>query len=74
MVYEALTAGALTGLLEVPPTERRSRVRKSAKLLRREGRVVRFRDRDQLPELKKNQPLAEAARCADYIVEHLLHA
>lgn len=74
MVYESLTAGALTGLLEVPPTERRSRVRKATKLLRRQNRVVRFSDREGLLGLEQNEPLAEASRCADYIVEHLLHA
>ncbi len=74
MVYESLTAGALTGLLEVPRTERRSRVRKATKLLRRQYRVVRFSDRQGLLGLQQNEPLAEAARCADYIVEQLLNA
>ncbi len=72
MVYESLTVGALTGLLEVPAKKKSSRVRKSVNLLMQQGRVVRFADREQLLQLERNEPLSEARRCADYIVTQML--
>ena len=73
MVYEALTAGALTGLLKVPAIKQTSRVQNSVKLLLEQLRVVHFERRNQLFELGSETILAEADRCADHIVKHLLN-
>jgi len=72
MVYEALTAGALTGLLTLTPCRKTSRVQNSVKLLLEQKRVVHFEKRRQLIELGSYRALAEADRCADYIIKHLL--
>ncbi len=74
MVYEALTAGASTGLLGVPSASNKSRVRNSVQLLLEQQRVVRFEAREQLPKLENDTILAEADRCADYVINHLLEA
>ena len=74
MVYEALTAGALTGLLAVPPVKQTSRVQNSVRLLLEQQRIVYFEKRDQLLKLGNDTRIAEADRCADYIINHLLHA
>lgn len=68
MVYEALTAGAFTGLLSVPKNKESSRVQRSVELLLEQSRVVDFKERTRLHKLKGLQPLAEADRCADYII------
>ena len=73
MVYESLTAGAQTGILTVPPVKQSSRVQNSVRLLLEQEHVVRFEERSRLPEQGKKTILAEADRCADYIVEHFLH-
>lgn len=73
MVYEALTAGALTGLLTVPSGKKTSRVQNSVRLLLEQERVVDFSQRDKLFDLQNNNTLAEADRCADHIVTHFLH-
>lgn len=74
MVYEALTAGALTGLLTVPAKKQTSRVQNSVRLLLEQQRIVRFEKRNQLFESKNKMVLAEADRCANYIITHLLNA
>ena len=74
MVYEALTAGALTGVLEVPAKKTTSRVQNSVRLLLEQQRIVRFEQRNQLSNLENKETLAEADRCAEYIVNHLLNA
>lgn len=75
MVYEALTAGALTGVLAVPSIRQTSRVQTSVRLLLEQQRIVPFEKHSQLFELENNTTLlAEADRCAEYIVTHLLNA
>ncbi len=75
MVYEALTAGALTGLLTVPAKKQTSRVQNSVRLLLEQQRVVRFERHNQIFESEnKTTILAEADRCADYIITHFLNA
>ena len=74
MVYEALTAGALTGLLDVPSKRQNSRVQTSVRLLLEQQRVIRFEKRNQMHDSETQNPLAEADRCADYILTHLLDA
>ncbi len=74
MVYESLTAGALTGLLAVPTIKKTSRVQNSVRLLLDQKRIVPFEKRNQLFESENNILLAEADRCANYIVTHLLNA
>lgn len=73
MVYEALTAGAFTGLLDVPSNKNKSRVHTSVRHLLEQQRVVYFIEREQLFKSSHNERLAEADRCADYIVTHLLN-
>ena len=73
MVYEALTAGASTGLLTVPAIKKTSRVQNSVRLLLEQQRVVRFEERDQLLELGNETILAEADRGADHVIKHLLN-
>lgn len=75
MVYEALTAGARTGLLSVPSVKRFSRVQNSVRLLLEQRRIVHFEKRNQLFEPgRQPTPLAEADRCADYMITHLFNA
>jgi mitochondrial fission protein ELM1 len=74
MVYESLTAGARTGLLAVPTLKQNSRVKNSVRLLLDQQRIVPFEERNQLFESGNNILLAEADRCADYIITHLLNA
>lgn len=73
MVYEALTAGASTGLLSVPAIKQTSRVQDSVKFLLEQRRVVHFEKRDQLSQLGSETILAESDRCADHIITHLLN-
>lgn len=72
MVYEALTAGAATGLLPVPE-RRRSRISAAMDRLCDEGLVTGYGDWCRgRPLAKPAQPLNEAARCARWIKEHWL--
>lgn len=73
MVYESLTAGAQTGLFTVPAIKQGSRVQHSVRLLLEQKQIVRFEKRNQLFEMENKTILAEADRCAGYIIEHLLH-
>ena len=74
MVYEALTAGAFTGLLEVPAGKSKSRVNTPVRHLLEQQRVVYFTERKQLFKSSHNNKLAEADRCADHIINYLLNA
>lgn len=74
MVYESLTAGAFTGLLVVPATKQTSRVQTSVRLLLEQQRIVSFEKRQDLLEQENKTVLAEADRCAEFIVKHLLNA
>jgi mitochondrial fission protein ELM1 len=69
MLYEALTAGAACGLLEVP-ARRRGRVRAGLDRLLAEGRVTAYADWAQgRPLTTAGEPLDEAGRCADWILD-----
>jgi len=73
MVYEALTAGAATGLIELEGRGRRDRVSAGLEGLVEEGRVVRFSDWHRGRALVAPPvPLAEARRCARWIAERWL--
>ena len=74
MVYEALTAGAATGLIELPLVSG-SRVQRGVAGLIDEGLVVPFgRWRGGTALSAPSQPLAEAARCAEEIARRWLRA
>jgi mitochondrial fission protein ELM1 len=69
MLYEALTAGAACGLLEVP-ARRHGRVRAGLDVLLAEGRVTAFADWARgRPLMAGDEPLDEAGRCADWILD-----
>jgi mitochondrial fission protein ELM1 len=69
MLYEALTAGAATGLLNVPRRDDRESKRNLGGGLLDEGLVTSFDDwqKGQLLE-PPAEPLDEAGRCADWIL------
>lgn len=70
MVYEALTAGAKVGLLEVPAKGNGSRVACGVAELEQAGRVSRFAN--PLPELLTQDPqdcFNEAGRAAGVLLE-----
>lgn len=68
MIYEALTGGAQTGLLPMPPKGKPGRVARGIQKLVDEGRVLRFGDWVS-GKAKFGQPaqLAEAQRCAELL-------
>ena len=69
MVYEALTAGAAVGVLDVPQ-KRSSRIGRGLDRLAAEGWVTLFAD--WRPGLRLHRPpgvFNEAERCARWIVE-----
>jgi hypothetical protein len=69
MVYEALTAGAAVGVLEVP-RKRSSRVSRGLERLAAESWVTPFADwRGDRPLRRSDRPFNEAERCARWIVE-----
>lgn len=78
MVYESLSAGAATGILEVPSRSagnfsRVSRVVSGLDRLVAEGWVTPYSQwRDGVPLRIPPAPLAEAERCARWIDEHWL--
>ncbi|MEZ5600320.1 MAG: ELM1/GtrOC1 family putative glycosyltransferase [Candidatus Competibacteraceae bacterium] len=69
MVYEALTAGAAVGMLEVP-RKRSSRISRGLDKLAGAGWVLRFRRlaTSAMPQAA-SQAFNEAERCARWIVE-----
>jgi hypothetical protein len=70
MIYEALSGGAAVGLLDVP-TRRAGRVTRAIDRLISDGRVTPYAEWGQgkaLPALE--HPLAEARRCAEWVVSH----
>lgn len=70
MLYEALTAGAAVGLLELAEVQT-ARGRKVLEPLLVQGRVVRYSDwRAGVPLRAAREPLHEAARCARWIFQH----
>jgi hypothetical protein len=72
MLYEALTAGAAVGLLELPALGQPRIDRGLAPLLER-GDIRRYSQWRLDGKLQAARtPLAEASRCADWIVEHWL--
>ena len=67
MVYEAMTAGAPLGLLEVP-RRGSSRVTHAIDGLAKEGRIIHPRDLPRGADLPEPRPLAEADRIAAEIL------
>jgi len=71
MVFEALTAGADVGVFDLPVNPR-SRVGRAIALLADARRITRFAGWCAYEKLNPNtQPLAEADRCAAWILEWL---
>jgi len=72
MVYEALSSGAITKVFHLDPTSKGSRVRGGLDVLIENGSVVSYEQWEQNP-LTQQSPVFfnEAARVADYILEHL---
>ena len=71
MVYEALSAGADVGVFDLPVNPR-SRVGRAIALLADAQRITRFANWCAHEKLNSNtQPLAEADRCAEWILEWL---
>lgn len=67
MVYEALTAGAAVGVLDVP-RKRSSRISRGLDKLTGEGWITPFADWQRHPRLKRPpQTFNEAERCARWI-------
>jgi hypothetical protein len=72
MLYEALTAGARTGLLAVPQ-RRAGRVAQGLDRLVADRLVTRYSSWQAGQELTRPAlPFDEAGRCADWVVEHWL--
>lgn len=72
MLYEALTAGAAVGVLELPG-DRSTRVSRSVSALRQRRQVIAFRDWQQgTPLTRTATPLQEADRCAALILDRFL--
>lgn len=67
MLFEALTAGAAVGLLEVP-ARRDDRITRIAPALVTEGRVTPLAAWQPGTPLPRSAPLAEATRCATLIL------
>jgi len=67
MVYEAMTAGARVGLLEVP-RRRSDRVTRAIDGLANDDRITRYRDFVRGADLPGPRPLAEADRIAAEIL------
>lgn len=74
MVYESITAGIPTGLLEMEPRTfikgKVSRVTRGMEKLIADGQVANFTQWGQNHQLPTPTPLDEANRAADYVVEH----
>lgn len=72
MIYEALTAGAAVGVLEIPQ-RRSSRIRRGLDRLAEKGWITFFADwrRNQqlCRPLLSSQPFNEAERCARWMIE-----
>jgi mitochondrial fission protein ELM1 len=69
MVYEALTAGAAVGILDVPQ-QRASRISRGLDRLTDDGWVTLFTDWQRDRQLRPlAQPFSEAERCARWIVD-----
>jgi hypothetical protein len=67
MIYEALTAGAAVGVIDVP-ARRRDRITAIAGELATRGTVTLYEDWGNGTALTARAPLAEARRCADLIL------
>lgn len=70
MIYEALTAGARVGLIDVP-VARASRITRIGEQLAGRDRVTRFSDWQAGAALVSQVPLNEARRCAGLILASL---
>ncbi len=68
MIYEALTAGAKVGIIDVP-AKRRDRITGVAEELKAAGRVTTLADWARQGDMTLDDtPLSEAHRCADVIL------
>ena len=73
MVYEALSSGAVSHVFSLEPTSKPSRVRKGIYDLELDGSITPFNRWKENPEAVNNSRVFnEAARIADYVVEHLI--
>jgi mitochondrial fission protein ELM1 len=73
MIYEALTAGAAVGIVDLPLARRRSRAAVALDDLAGRGWVTRVCDRPQEAALPRPpEILAEADRCAAILLDELL--
>jgi mitochondrial fission protein ELM1 len=73
MIYEALTAGAAVGIVELPPARRRPRAAAALDDLISQGWVTRAGDRPQETALPRPpETLAEADRCAAILLDEFL--
>lgn len=69
MMYEAVTAGARTGLLPAPPLRANSRVLRAVEGLLRDGLATRFADWAKAGRrLPPPRPFHETARCAELVL------
>lgn len=72
MIYEALTAGAAVGVIELPPARAGSRAQEALRRLRSEGWLTVFSD--WRPGAQLHPPpatLDEAGRCAELVLRRL---
>lgn len=73
MVYEALSSGAVSNVFSLEPTRNYSRVREGIDGLELDGSITPFNRWIENPEVVNNSRVFnEAARIADYVVEHLI--
>ena len=69
MLYEALTAGAATGLVSMPRRDHHESKRNLGDGLLAKGLVTSFEDWQKGRDLEPPpEPLDEAGRCADWIL------
>ena len=72
MVYEAITSGAVCGILDMP-RKVNSRVTKGIDALIKDGFITPFNIWQEKSELEKNsKQLNEAARCEDWSLKNRL--
>jgi len=70
MLYEALTSGAQTGLLEIPRLKS-GRLQRGIENLLEANRLCRYRDWLETRQMTSAPtPLHEAQRCADLILSY----
>jgi mitochondrial fission protein ELM1 len=69
MIYEALSAGCAVGVLPLAPRGQ-SRIRRGLEQLLQQQRLCLFDEQGSyLSQLRPTEPLQEASRCAQYIIQ-----